>query len=49
MKVAHVGKAFAEYTRQNPEAELYFADLHHSSVLGSTIAAETILKAIVEE
>lgn len=48
MKVAHVGKAFAEYTRQNPEAELYFTDLHHSSVLGSTIAAETILKAIVE-
>lgn len=49
MKVAHVGKAFAECTRQNPEAELYFTDLHHSSVLGSTIAAETILKAIVEE
>ena len=47
MTVAHVGKAFAAYTQQNPDAELYFVDLHHSSELGSTIAAETILKAIV--
>lgn len=47
MTVAHVGKAFAAYTQQNPDSELYFVDLHHSSELGSTIAAETILKAIV--
>lgn len=46
MAVAHVGKAFAAYMQAHPEAELYFTDLHHSSPLGSTIAAETILKAI---
>lgn len=49
MTVAHVGKAFAAYSADHPEDELYFADLHHSSVLGSTIAAETILEAIVRE
>lgn len=48
MKVAHVGKAFAEYAKQHPDEELYFVDLHHSSVLGSTIAAKTILDAIRE-
>ena len=48
MTVAHVGKAFAAYTRKHPEAEPYFTDLHHSSQLGSTIAAETILKTIVD-
>lgn len=46
MAVAHVGKAFAAYTQANPEAELYSSDLHHPSLLGSTIAAETILKTI---
>ncbi len=46
MVVAHVGKAFAAYAQAHPDAELYFTDLHHSSRLGSTIAAETILKAI---
>lgn len=49
MTVAHVGKAFAAYSEAHPEAELYFTDLHHSSVLGSTIAAETLLDAIVRE
>ena len=49
MTVAHVGKAFAAYREAHPDAELYFTDLHHSSVLGSTIAAETILEAIVRE
>ncbi len=48
MKVAHVGKAFAACRQEHPEAELYFEDLHHSSRLGSTIAAETILKTILE-
>ena len=48
MAVAHVGKAFAEYAREHPEEELYFTDLHHSSVLGSTIAARTILNTIME-
>lgn len=49
MKVAHVGKAFAAYSQEHPEEELYFVDLHHSSQLGSTIAAKTILKAIFGE
>lgn len=48
MKVAHVGKAFADYSAAHPEAELYFEDLHHSSRLGSTIAAQTILRAMTE-
>lgn len=49
MTVAHVGKAFEAYAQAHPDAELYFADLHHSSELGSTIAAETILEAITRE
>lgn len=48
MSVAHVGKAFAAYGLEHPDAELYFEDLHHSSVLGSTIAAQTILAAILD-
>lgn len=47
MTVAHVGKAFAAYAAEHPEAELYFEDLHHSSVLGSTVAARTILEAVM--
>lgn len=47
MGVAHVGKAFAEYAAEHPEEELYFEDLHHSSVLGSTVAAKTILAAVM--
>ena len=46
MTVAHVGKAFDAYLAEHPDAELYFEDLHHSSVLGSTIAARTILNTI---
>ena len=49
MDVAHVGRAFEAYGRAHPEAELYFEDLHHSSVLGSTIAAETILNAVTAQ
>ena len=49
MTVAHVGKAFEAYRAAHPDAELYFVDLHHSSELGSSIAAETILEAIVRE
>lgn len=49
MTVAHVGKAFEAYSQAHPDAELYFVDLHHSSELGSTIAAETILEAITRE
>lgn len=48
MKVAHVGKAFADYSGKHPDAELYFEDLHHSSRLGSTIAAQTILSAVTQ-
>ena len=46
MTVAHVGKAFEAYRAAHPDAELYFVDLHHSSELGSTIAAEVLLEAI---
>ena len=49
MTVAHVGKAFTAYSEANPDAELYFADLHHSSELGSTVAAEVLLEAITRE
>lgn len=49
MTVAHVGRAFADYIRENSDAELYFHDLHHSSELGSTVAARTILEAITKE
>ena len=49
MKVAHVGRAFEAYAKANSDAELYFTDLHHSSELGSTIAARTILDAITKE
>lgn len=49
MTVAHVGKAFRAYQQEHPDAELYFEDLHHSSVLGSTVAAKTLLKAIMAE
>lgn len=47
MGVAHVGRAFEAYLREHPDAELYFEDLHHSSHLGSTIAAKTILAEIL--
>ena len=46
MTVAHVGKAFEAYRAAHPDAELYFVDLHHSSELGSTNAAEVLLDAI---
>ena len=41
--VAHVGRAFAAYAAQHPQAELYDPDLLHPSLLGSTLAAEMIL------
>lgn len=47
MKVAHVGMAFLAYNDAHPEDELYFADLHHSSPLGSAVAAQTILNVIL--
>jgi len=46
MAVAHVGKAFDAYLAEHPYAELYFEDLHHSSPLGSTVAARTLLDTI---
>ena len=46
MDVAHVGRAFEDDGSAHPDAELSFEDLHHSSKLGSTIAAETILRAV---
>ena len=44
LPVAHVGRAFAAYAAEHPEAELYDPDLLHPSLLGSTLAAETILQ-----
>ena len=44
LPVAHVGRAFAAYAAQHPQAELYDPDLLHPSLLGSTLAAETILR-----
>lgn len=47
MQVAHVGRAFAAYLIQHPDAELYNPDKSHPSLLGSEIAAKTILAAIL--
>lgn len=44
--VSHVGLAFEAYTAEHPEAELYYTDLHHPSPLGSTVAAQALLKTI---
>jgi len=49
MGIAHVGRAFATYAAAHPDAELYMEDLTHPSLLGSTIAAQTILAAIAEQ
>ncbi len=48
LPVAHVGRAFAAYAAEHPEAELYDPDLLHPSLLGSTLAAETILREILK-
>ena len=47
MPVAHAGRAFAKCRAGNPEAELYDPDGSHPSLLGSEIAAETILAEIL--
>ncbi|MBQ8289158.1 MAG: SGNH/GDSL hydrolase family protein [Clostridia bacterium] len=47
IKVAEVGKAFADRRAAHPEDELYNPDLTHPSALGSTVAAETILREIM--
>lgn len=47
IKVAEVGKAFAAHRAAHPEDELYNPDLTHPSALGSTVAAETILREIM--
>ena len=47
MPVAHVGRAFAAYLAEHPDAELYHPDRSHPSLLGSEIAAETILTALM--
>jgi len=49
MRVAHVGRAFAARMAAEPEVELYNADMTHPSYLGSQIAADTILAAILEK
>ena len=49
MAVAHVGRAFVAYTKSNPLAELYLQDQHHPSLLGGTLAARTILVAMLSE
>lgn len=47
MQVAHVGLAFEAYLQEHPDAELYNPDKSHPSVLGSEIAARTILEEIL--
>lgn len=47
IRVAEVGKAFAAHRAAHPEDMLYSPDLTHPSALGSTIAAETILREIL--
>ncbi|MBQ8383251.1 MAG: SGNH/GDSL hydrolase family protein [Clostridia bacterium] len=49
IKVAEVGKAFAARRAEHPEDELYNPDLTHPSALGSTVAAEMILREILSE
>ena len=46
MEVAHAGKAFLQYRRDHPGAELYHKDGTHPSPLGSRIAAETIWNTV---
>ena len=47
LPVAQVGRAFVDYAAAHSEAELYDPDLLHPSLLGSTLAAETILREIL--
>ena len=47
IKVAEVGKAFAARRAANPEEDLYDPDRTHPSKLGSTVAAQTILRVIM--
>lgn len=48
MQVSHVGKAFAAYLVEHPEAELYNPDKSHPSALGSEIAARTLAETILK-
>ena len=48
LPVAHVGRAFAAYAAEHPAEELYDPDLLHPSLLGSTLAAETILREVLK-
>ena len=47
--VAHVGKAFADYRRHNPQEELYDPDLSHPSLAGSLLAAQEILNVMLDK
>jgi hypothetical protein len=47
LPVAQVGRAFVDYAAAHGEAELYDGDLLHPSLLGSTLAAEVILREIL--
>jgi hypothetical protein len=46
--VAEVGKAFAARREANPDADLYDPDCTHPSAAGSTVAAEVILRTIMQ-
>ena len=48
LPVAHVGRAFLRHMAEHPEDELYDPDLLHPSLLGSTIAAKTILDVMMQ-
>ena len=47
LPVAQVGRAFVDCAAAHGEAELYDGDLLHPSLLGSTLAAEVILREIL--
>ena len=48
MDVAEVGRAFVAYAKAHPDAELYDPDGSHPSIVGSALAAETILRTILK-
>lgn len=46
-RVAEVGKAFLEYSKNHDRDDLYYPDKSHPSILGSTIAARVIFEQMI--
>lgn len=49
MRVAEVGKAFLEYSSTHSVDELYDPDRSHPSAIGSALAADVILEAVIAD